>query len=118
MGHRDRHHVVIAGGGVAALETMLALGALAGHLVDITLLSPAREFVYRPVTVAEAFDIAEARTYDLAEILADQGGRELVHDMLGAVDPAGRVAITASGRRIPFDALVVAVGAVIMRPLS
>jgi sulfide:quinone oxidoreductase len=112
MGLRDRQHVVIAGGGVAALEALLALRALAGHLVDITLLTTAREFVYRPVTVAEAFNIAEARTYDLAEILADLGGRELVHDMLGAVDAADRVAITASGRRIPFDALVIATGAV------
>jgi len=53
---RDRLHVVIAGGGVAALETLLALRALAGHLIDVTLISPTPEFVYRPVTVAEAFD--------------------------------------------------------------
>lgn len=59
------------------MEVLLALRALAGHLVDVTLLSPTREFVYRPVTVAEAFDRAQARVYDLDEILADQGG-ELV----------------------------------------
>src|SRR5436305_7585456 len=112
MRRPDRQHVVIAGGGVAALETVLAIRALAGHAVDITMLAPAREFVYRPVTVAEAFDVAEARTYDVAEILADQGSAELVHDMLGAVDPVARVAIAASGRRIPFDALVIATGAV------
>ena len=72
--------MVIAGGGVAALETVLAIRALAGHAVDITMLAPAREFVYRPVTVAEAFDVAEARTYDVAEILADQGRREVLRD--------------------------------------
>ncbi len=112
MVRHERLHVVIAGGGVAALETVLALRAMAGHLTDVTLVSPARDFVYRPVTVAEAFDRAEARSYDLAEILADQGGGELVHDMLGAVDPGEQVAITASGRRIPFDALVIATGGV------
>ncbi len=112
MGLHDRLSVVIVGGGVAALETLLALRALAGHLIEITIVSPVREFVYRPVTVAEAFDVAEARSYDIGEILADQGGGELIQDTLGAVDPLGRVAVTAGGRRIAFDALVIATGAV------
>jgi sulfide:quinone oxidoreductase len=109
---RDRLHVVIAGGGVAALETLLALRALAGHLIDVTLISPTPEFVYRPVTVAEAFDRAEARVYDLAEILADQGGGELILDTLADVEARGRIAVTVDGRRISFDVLVVATGAV------
>lgn len=106
--HRVR--VVIAGGGVAALETLLGLRALAGRLVDVTVLSPAREFVYRPVTVAEAFDRGQAHVYDLAEILADQGG-ELIHDVLADVETGSRIAVTADGRRISFDVLVVATGA-------
>ena len=109
---RDQLHVVIAGGGVAALETLLALRALAGHLIDVTLISPTPEFVYRPVTVAEAFDRAEARVYDLAEILADQGGGELILDTLADVEARGRIAVTVDGRRISFDVLVVATGAV------
>jgi sulfide:quinone oxidoreductase len=47
--------VVIAGGGVAGLEAMLALRELAGDRVDIELLSPSDEFVYRPMLVAEPF---------------------------------------------------------------
>ena len=113
---RDRLHVVIAGGGVAALETLLALRALAGPLVDVTLLSPTTEFVYRPVTVAEAFDRAEARVYDLVDILADQGSGELIHDTLADVEARSRIAVTGSGRRISFDALVVATGAVPQAP--
>ena len=112
MPRGDRLHVVIAGGGVAALETLLALRALAGHLVDITLVSPTREFLYRPVTVAEAFDRAQARVYDLAEILAEQGGGELILDTLADVEIRSRIAVTVGGRRISFDALVVATGAV------
>lgn len=112
MGFGDRLHVVIAGGGVAALETLLALRALAGQLVHVTMVSPTREFVYRPVTVAEAFDVAAARTYDLEEMLADHGSVDFVHDMLGAVDAAGSVAIAAGGQRISFDALVIATGAI------
>jgi sulfide:quinone oxidoreductase len=57
---------VIGGGGVAAVETLLALRALAGQRVDVTVVSPERELLYRPVTVAEAFDRAQARAYDLA----------------------------------------------------
>jgi sulfide:quinone oxidoreductase len=112
----DRLHVVIAGGGVAALETLLGLRALAGHLVDVTLLSPTREFIYRPVTVAEAFDRAQARVYDLGEILADQGGGEFIHDTLADVEARGRIAVTGGGRRIAFDALIVATGAVPRAP--
>jgi sulfide:quinone oxidoreductase len=118
VGLRDRLHVVIAGGGVAALETLLALRALAGHLIDVTLLSPTTEFVYRPVTVAEAFDRAQARVYDLTEILADQGGGEFVRDTLADVEAPNRIAVTASGRRISFDALVVATGAVPRAPFA
>ena len=92
MPRRDRLHVVIGGGGVAALETLLALRALAGHLVDVTAISPTPEFVYRPVTVAEAFDRAQARVYDLAEILADQGGGELIGDTLAGVETRSRIA--------------------------
>ena len=104
----DRLRVVIAGGGVAALETLLALRALAGHLIDVTLVSPTTEFVYRPVTVAEAFDRAQARVYGIAEIVSDQSGGELIQDTLADVESRGRIAVTVDGRRIPYDELVVA----------
>ena len=113
---RDRRHVVIAGGGVAAVEALLALRALAGHRIEITMLSPERDFLYRPVTVAEAFDRAEARAYDLSEIVA-HGGARVVWDALAAVDPHDRAAVTAGGERIPFDSLLVATGASPAEPL-
>ncbi|MBV8217006.1 MAG: FAD-dependent oxidoreductase [Solirubrobacterales bacterium] len=116
MPARERLRVVIAGGGVAALETVLALGALAGHLVDVTLVSPTTEFVYRPVTVAEAFDRAFARVYDLAEILAEQGGGEVIQGTLADVETRTRIAVTVDGLRIAYDALVVATGAVPVPP--
>ena len=45
--------VVIAGGGVAGLEALLALHGLAGPRVRVQLLAPESEFVYRPLAVAE-----------------------------------------------------------------
>lgn len=52
--------VLIAGGGVAALELMLALRALAERRVEIELLSAEHEFGYRPWGVAEPFDVGKA----------------------------------------------------------
>jgi sulfide:quinone oxidoreductase len=39
------HRFVIAGGGVAGLEALLALHALAGDRVELTLVSPTADFV-------------------------------------------------------------------------
>jgi len=113
----DRLHVVIAGGGVAAVESLLALRELAGERVALTLVSPEREFLYRPVTVAEAFDRAEAHSYALEDIVSYEGGGELIWDRLDSVVAAEHVAVTHSGTRIPFDALIVATGAIASEPL-
>jgi sulfide:quinone oxidoreductase len=116
MSH-EHTHVVIAGGGVAAVETLLALKELAGQRVRFTVISPEREFLYRPVTVAEAFERGEARSYALAEIVGYHGGGELVWDSLERVEPDERAVVTGSGKRIPYDVLVVAAGAVAREPL-
>jgi sulfide:quinone oxidoreductase len=95
---------------VAALEALLALRELAGHQVEITLLAPGRDFVYRPVTVAEAFDRGEARTYPLGAIAADHGAR-FVWGALESVSAVEHAVLTDSGDRVEFDKLVVATGA-------
>jgi sulfide:quinone oxidoreductase len=113
----QRKHVLIAGGGVAALETLLALRELAGHRLQITLLSPQREFLYRPVTVAEPFGRGEARAYELRQIVGADGAGRLVWDTLQSVEPDQRVAVTGTGERIGYDVLVVALGAIALEPL-
>lgn len=102
--------VVIAGGGVAGLEALLALRDLAGDRVDLTLLSPEADFVYRPMAVAEPFGRGRADRHPLATIAADIGA-QLIRDALAEVDPEARVAITATGQRLSYDALLLAVGA-------
>ena len=52
-----RPRIVIAGGGVAAIEALLALRHLAGEQVAITLLAPERRFVHRPSSVASPFGL-------------------------------------------------------------
>src|SRR6185437_15347292 len=71
MAEDQRLRVVIAGGGVAALETALALHLLAGERVAVTMVAPQEAFAYRPMAVVEPFAYAPARHYPLAAIAAD-----------------------------------------------
>jgi sulfide:quinone oxidoreductase len=105
-----RFRVVIAGGGVAGLEALLALRDMAGDRVGLTLLAPEAEFVYRPMAVAEPFGRGRADRYPLAEI-ASEFEAELIQSALVEVDPAGRAVVTRAGQRLSYDALLVAVGA-------
>jgi sulfide:quinone oxidoreductase len=108
--------VLIAGGGVAGLETLLALSDLAGRRVAVTLLAPEPEFVVRAMTVGEPFDRAQGRHLVLADV-AREHEAELVVGRLAAVDPVARVVTTGTGAHVPFDVLVVAAGAVATEPL-
>lgn len=101
--------VLIAGGGVAALEALLALRALAGSAVEVELLTPQREFVYSPTSVAEPFGLTERRSFDLEEIAAEQGAR-LVIDALERVDSERQVVTTRAGAEIGYGALLLAIG--------
>jgi sulfide:quinone oxidoreductase len=102
--------VMIVGGGVAALEAMIALRHLAEERVRIEVVTPKPEFVYRPLAVAEPFGLGEARRYDLVRIAADHGAA-LHLAGLQAVDPDGRTILTWDGRRLDFDVLLLAIGA-------
>lgn len=102
-------HVLIAGGGVAALEAMMALRALAGDRVRITLLAPDRDFHYRPMAVAEPFTIAHARHIALVAIAHDFDARH-VTGALARVEPAEQRVATCDGEQIGYDALVIACG--------
>jgi hypothetical protein len=106
----DNPRVVIAGGGVAALEACLALrDRLSAADLDITLLSPAERFDYRPLSVLEPFRGISRWSLALATFAADQDVT-VVHDALTAVGPQARVAVTGAGDEIPYELLLVATG--------
>jgi len=107
--------VVVAGGGVAALEALLALRALAGERCALTLLAPNEEFVYRPATVGEPFHRGRAQRQPLRDVAVDTGAT-LVPAALAAVDATAREAVTSEGERLPYDALLLAVGAEAVHP--
>jgi sulfide:quinone oxidoreductase len=98
------------GGGVAALETALALRQLAPEQTATTVIAPNGEFVYRPMTVREPFAYPNARRYPLSRIVRDAGA-ELLTDELDYVEPDKRTIHTKTGNAIEYDALVLGLGA-------
>lgn len=105
-----RLRVLIAGGGVAALEALLALRELAGDRVAPILFAPDPEFRYRPLSVAEPFGLAVARNLDLLEVALEHNAT-FMRDGLAAVYPDRRQVRTAAGRELDYDALLIAIGA-------
>jgi sulfide:quinone oxidoreductase len=103
-------HVLIAGGGVAALEAAFALRALAGDLVDLEILAAEPKFFYRPQAVFEPFGGVRVQAFELAE-LAKGLGANLTLGELASVVPEARVVRTAQGMTVPYDVLVIATGA-------
>jgi sulfide:quinone oxidoreductase len=106
----DRPSIVIAGGGVAAVELALALHDLAGDRVRPTLVAPQPDFELRALRTAEPFSADHMRRHSLRE-LADRVGAELVPDTVIAVAPDRREVRLARRGTLGYDTLVVAVGA-------
>jgi sulfide:quinone oxidoreductase len=109
--HQDaRHHVVIAGGGVAGLEALIALWHLARQHVRVTLVAPTDEFLIRALSVQDPFARPAPKRYALAEICRDHGA-EFRRDAVRSVDPAARQVELGEGGALAYDSLLVAVGA-------
>jgi sulfide:quinone oxidoreductase len=106
----QRPRAIVAGGGVAALEACLALrDRLPADELEITLMSPAERFDYRPLTVLEPFRGVSRWSLALASFAADQE-IDFVRDSLAAVGSHARVAVTGSGSELGYDVLLIATG--------
>jgi sulfide:quinone oxidoreductase len=101
--------VVVAGGGVAGLEALLGLRAMAGDRVQLTLIAPDADFSYRPLAVAEPFALGHAHRVPLRRFTEDVGA-ELVLDALESVDDGARELRLSDRSTRSFDALLVAPG--------
>lgn len=101
--------VLVAGGGVAALELVLALRALAGARVTIELVAPEPQLRYPPLDVIEPFGLVPPRV-DLAEALAPCDVTYRL-DALTDVDAVGHSVRTGDGAVLHYEALVIAIGA-------
>jgi sulfide:quinone oxidoreductase len=110
--HRNHHplRVVVAGGGIAGLETMVALRGLVGYGVALTLIDPEEALTIRALEVFEPFGLGQAQHYALAELAADLDA-QFVRDAVARVDRDERVVRLRSGDELEYDALLLAVGA-------
>src|SRR4051812_34448353 len=107
----ERLRVVVAGGGVGGLETLVALNALAADRVAPALIAPDRDFVLRALDVFEPFGLGRPSRYPLDELCAELGA-ERHRDVVARVDRARRTVVLGSGAEVPYDVLVAAVGAI------
>jgi len=98
--------VLIAGGGVGALEAALALHALAAGRVTVELLSPATEFPFRPASVRAPFDGESVADVSFADAAVKHH-----RGALAQVDPARHNVLTTDGGLLTYDRLIVATGA-------
>src|SRR5262249_17568536 len=98
--------VLVAGGGVAALEAVLALRSLAGDRVRLELLSPTAGFAQRPYSVRSPFsgEPAPDGSFDRTHVTHHPGA-------LAVVDPERREVGTTDGGVLRYDRLIVATGA-------
>jgi sulfide:quinone oxidoreductase len=102
--------VLIAGGGVAGLETLLALRELAGDRVAITLVAPELKFVNRSMAVDEPFKVERGRGLRLEDTAAELGAR-WHRGALDRVEHHRHRVVTRDGDELPYDWLVLALGA-------
>jgi sulfide:quinone oxidoreductase len=108
---RVRPRVVVAGSGVGAVETVLALRALAGPVeIEIALVAREEHFVYRPVAVVEPFGYPPPYRLSLDRLERTHDVRHR-RDAIERVDADAHRATLAGGGEVEFDALVVATGA-------
>ena len=113
----ERPSILVAGGGVAALEACLALRSfLADDELRIELLAPNARFEHKPLSVLAPFGDEAAWGMALARFASDQD-IDLVADGLAAVRAGERVVVTRAGRELSYDRLLVAVGGTPVRAL-
>jgi sulfide:quinone oxidoreductase len=103
-------HILIAGGGVAAVEAVAALRAFAGSTPRITLLAPDTGLTTRAASVGAPFGFGAPGPLPF-DAIRRHAPFDLHRGTLGSVDPEARQVVCADGERIGYDKLLVAVGA-------
>ena len=98
----EKARVVIAGGGIAGLEALLALNDLAGDRVAVTLVAPDPDFTYKPLMVEEPFSPQPAERRALAPVAAELGAGFVERGVTG-VDPERHTVALSDGSELAYD---------------
>jgi sulfide:quinone oxidoreductase len=105
-----RRRVVVVGGGVAGLEALMALRALGGRRLELTLIAPGEEFAYNPLSVDAPFAVGRPRRIRLYDA-AREAGAAFLPSTVEAVDADQRTVSPVESHPLGYDALVLAAGA-------
>ena len=101
--------VVIVGGGIAGLEALMALHDLAGDRVEVTLVAPDPDFLYKPLMVEEPFDVGPGRAAALAP-LAEELGARFVQKAATERRADEHTVELDDGSKLDYDFLIVCAG--------
>jgi len=104
-----RPSVLIAGAGVAGLEAVLALRAILGDNVDITIVSPETKFVNSSMALNEPSKPHRRHGLALDDVASDLAAR-WHRGSVRSVDAERRIVLTAGGMELAYDKLILAVG--------
>ena len=106
---RSAARIVIAGAGAAGLATASRLAArLEG--ATITLIDARKAHYYQPGFTLVASGIKPANYVTSSTVDYVPYGVEFIEERVAEIDPEGNTVVTASGRSVPYDFLVVATG--------
>jgi sulfide:quinone oxidoreductase len=106
----EPRRIVIAGGGVGAIEALLALRDLGEGAFDVVLVAPDDRLVIKAMTTAEPFAVGRSDMGALGDIAAELGA-EWHRASLTAVDPEERVVHLSDNQDLRYDVLILAPGA-------
>jgi len=102
--------VAIAGGGVGALEALMALHDLGEQQLELTLIAPDDDFVLRPMSVAVPFSAGHITRVPLTDICT-QFGAARVRAAVASVDADAHTLTCDNGQVVHYDRLILATGA-------
>lgn len=102
--------VVVAGGGVAGAEGLLALRELAGDRVQLTLVADTDELVLPALSVAEPFSLGHATRVPITA-LTQRAAAQLVRGSVVSVAADRHAVQLDDGTELEYEALLLAVGA-------
>ncbi|MFD0001992.1 NAD(P)/FAD-dependent oxidoreductase [Streptomyces sp. NPDC127178] len=114
---RAKPHVVIVGGGFGGVGAARELDRRLGRGLDahVTLISDSNFLLFTPLLVGVASSTVEARHVS-APVRAGLGHASFLHGRVASIDTQTRNAYVSAGKegmlRVPYDQLVLAVGAV------